>query len=242
MPQSITPIPINTLLERSDAFETSIRACFPDNGYVLGTASPVNALAATACLLCAEHAAALRAAFAIECPNSGSAVLRLEYESLLRAAWLLYGATPIEVDKLTCTLDLDAEQRAKNLPGYQDMLNAVVKAAPEGLSAPLAEFNQYSRHALNSFVHSGIHPLTRSRNGYPLEMAITVVRLSNGLMHIAYRLLASLSGSQRRMDRVTRTCAEFSECLPAHTMPRPQPPHPPPSKPTTAPTPSSNGS
>lgn len=113
MPQSITPIPINTLLERSDAFETSIRACFPDSGYVLGTASPVNALAATACLLCAEHAAALRAAFAIECPNSGSAVLRLEYESLLRAAWLLYGATPIEVDKLTCTLDLDAEQRGQ---------------------------------------------------------------------------------------------------------------------------------
>ncbi|MEY2876313.1 MAG: hypothetical protein RLZZ373_3684, partial [Pseudomonadota bacterium] len=27
---------------------------------------------------------------------------------------------------------------------------AVLKKAPQGLSAPIAEFNQYSRHALNS--------------------------------------------------------------------------------------------
>jgi len=75
-----------------------------------------------------------------------------------------------------------------------------VKKAPQGLSLPLAEFNQFSRHALNSFVHSGIHPLRRVREGYPAQMAATMIRISNGLMHFAYRLLASLSGSQRQMD------------------------------------------
>jgi hypothetical protein len=34
-------------------------------------------------------------------------------------------------------------------------------------------------------------------------MAATIVRFSNGLMHFAYRMLAGLCGSQRRMDRVT---------------------------------------
>jgi hypothetical protein len=94
------------------------------------------------------------------------------------------------------------------------MLDAITKSAPEGLSAPLAEFNQYSRHALNSFVHSGIHPLHRARSGYPAVMGVTVVRFSNGLMHVAYRMLASLSGSQRRMDRVTRLYQGFEDCLP----------------------------
>jgi hypothetical protein len=164
--------------------------------------------------LCIEHASVLRAAFAVAAPNSSTAVLHLQYEALLRAAWLLYAASPTHIEKLARALDLEAEQAAKNLPGYMEMLEAVMRKAPEGLAAPIAEFNQYSRHALNSFVHSGIHPLRRARDGFPLEMASTLVRFSNGLMHFSYRMLASLSGSQRRMDRVTHLYKEFTDCVP----------------------------
>ena len=205
---------LNILLERSESFEEAIDACFPETGPVFAVASQQHELVAAACVLCIEHASVLRAAFSIVAPNSGSAVLRLQYEALLRAVWLLYAATPAHVDKLGRTLDLEAEQAAKNLPGYMEMLEAVVKNAPQGLSLPLAEFNQYSRHALNSFVHSGIHPLRRMREGYPMQMAATMVRFSNGLMHFAYRLLASLSSSQRRMDRVTHVYLEFTDCVP----------------------------
>ena len=214
MNETAEPARIDTLLERSEALEGAISACFPEVGFVLAVANQRHELVATACVLCIEHASVLRAAFAVAAPNSGSAVLRLQYEALLRAAWLLFAATPAHVEKLGRTLDLEAEQAAKNLPGYMEMLDAVVKKAPQGLSAPIAEFNQYSRHALNSFVHSGIHPLRRVREGYPVEMAATVVRFSNGLMHFAYRMLASLSGSQRRMDRVTHLFKEFTDCVP----------------------------
>jgi hypothetical protein len=156
----------------------------------------------------------LRAAFVVSAPNSGAAVLRLQYEALLRAAWLLYGASPSHIEKLAGVLDLEAEKAAKNLPGATDMLESVVKEAPQGLSAPIVEFNQYSRHALNSFVHTGIHPLRRARDGFPLEMATTIVRISNGLMHIAYRMLASLSGSQPRMNKVTHVFRAFTDCVP----------------------------
>jgi hypothetical protein len=208
------PVDIDALLERSTAFEQAIQECFPESGFVLAIDSAQHQLVATACDLCIEHASVLRAAFAIGSPNSGSAVLRLQYEALLRAAWLMYAASSTQVEKLATTLDLEAEQAAKKLPGYLDMLDAVAKTAPAGLSAPLAEFNQYSRHALNSFVHSGIHPLHRARNGYPAVMGATIVRFSNGLMHFAYRMLASLSGSQRRMDSVTRVYSNFRECVP----------------------------
>lgn len=214
MNETYAPARFDALLERSHEFEQAITACFPEAGFVLAEANQQHELVATACVLCIEHASVLRAAFAVAAPNSGSAVLRLQYEGLLRAAWLLYAATPAHVEKLGRTLDLEAEQAAKNLPGYMAMLDAVVKKAPQGLSAPIAEFNQYSRHALNSFVHSGIHPLRRTREGYPVEMAATVVRFSNGLMHFAYRMLASLSGSQRRMDRVTHLYKEFTDCVP----------------------------
>lgn len=208
------PTRFEILLERSEAFEKAIVTCFPEARFVLAISDQQHELVATACTLCIEHASVLRIAFAVPAPNSGSAVLRLQYEALLRAAWLLYAASPAHVDKLARTLDLEAEQAAKNLPGYMEMLEAVVKKAPQGLSAPIAEFNKYSRHALNSFVHSGIHPLRRAREGFPLEMAETILRFSNGLMHFAYRMLASLSGSQRRMERVTHLYKEFTDCVP----------------------------
>lgn len=207
----------HSLLERSELFEEAIATCFPKTGYVLAVSDPKHELVATACALCIEHARVLRSAFNVRAPNSGAAILRLQYEALLRATWLLYAASPAHIEKLALALDLEAEKAAKNLPGHKEMLEAVVKKAPEGLAAPIAEFNQYSRHALNSFVHSGIHPLRRARDGFPLEMASTIVLFSNGLMHLAYRMLASLSGSQRRMDRVTGVFRAFPECVPMPT-------------------------
>lgn len=208
------PVDLAALLERSEQFEVAIRACFPDGGLVLAQETEKSELVAAACQISIEHAVVLRTAFATLAPNSGAAVLRLQYEALLRAAWLLFSATPSHVERLSRTLDLEAEQAAKNLPGYLEMLKAVSDKAPPGLLAPLAEFNQYSRHALNSFVHSGIHPLRRARDGFPAEMAATLVRFSNGLAHIAYRMLATLSGSQRRMDRVTHLYVHFKDCVP----------------------------
>lgn len=149
--------------------------------------------------------------------NSAAAVLRLQYEAVLRAAWLLFAAGPVQVEKLTRSLDLEAEQAAKNVPGYLDMLAAIEKAAPGGLAEPMTEFNRYSRHALNSFVHAGLHPLTRVRTGFPLQQAETVLRFSAGMMHFGYRLLATLTGSQELMDRVTRTSVAFKDCLPSES-------------------------
>lgn len=206
--------PLDTLLERSAAFETAAWCSFPASGLVLAVADDRNELVAAACMLSLEHGQVLRASFALDAPRSGSALLRLQYEAVLRAAWLLFAANSGQVAKLAATLDLEAEQAAKNLPGYSDMLSAVVKAVPAGLSAPLAEFNQYSRHALNSFVHGGIHALHRTRHGFPLELGLYVIRHSNGVAHFAFRLLASLSGSQQHMDRITGLYRDFGDCLP----------------------------
>lgn len=214
MNEAVEPTPLDILLERSEAFEAAIVACFPDAGLVLAVSDQRHELVATACTLCIEHASVLREAFAVAAPNSGTAVLRLQHEALLRAAWLLYSASPAHIGKLAQALDPEAEHAAKNLPGYMEMLESVVKKAPRGLSVPIAEFNEYSRHALNSFIHSGIHPLRRAREGFPLDLAATMVRFSNGLMHLSYRMLASLSGSQRRMHRVTHLFREFSDCVP----------------------------
>lgn len=206
--------PLSTILDRSEEFEDALLICFPDSGYLLAHDTEQSQLVAGACLLSIEHASVVRSAFAVAAPNSASGLMRLQYEALLRAAWLRWSANPDQIAKLASDLDPESEKAAKNLPGLMDMLARTIQVAPAGMTAHLAEFNEYSRHALNSYVHSGIHPLRRVRDGFPAEMALTLLRMSNGLMHMAYRLLADLSGSQRRMDRVTRLYREFSDCCP----------------------------
>lgn len=202
------------ILERSEVFERAISACFPEDCIVHTGAQPQRELVTSACLLCIEHARVLRAAFAIAAPNSGATLLRLQFEALLRAAWLQYAASPSQIDKLTRSLDKDAEQAANGLPGNADMLRILGSKAPQALVMHLAEFDLYSRRALNSFVHSGIHPLRRVRDGFPTELAETLVRFSNGLGHFAFRMMASTTGSQPLMDKVTRVYSDFTDCVP----------------------------
>lgn len=202
------------LYERSAEFEAALVACFPDYEVELSYEDPRYERSWSACLVSIQHAQMLRVAFSAVSPISGAALLRLQYEALLRSAWLCHAATPDEVEKLARSLDIEAEQAAKRLPGPQDMLAAVEKKAPAGLAAPLTEFNLYHRHALNSYVHSGIHALHRTSEGFPLELALKLIAISNGLMHMAYRMLASLLSSQDLLDAVTRIYRHFDDCLP----------------------------
>lgn len=208
------------LYVRSSELEASLVACFPEGGLGVSYEDPRYETSWWSCVVSIQHAHMLRVAFAHASPISGAALLRLQYEALLRGAWLCYAALPDQVEKLSKSLDLEAEQAAKRLPGSQDMLAAVEKKAPVGLVQPLTEFNLYLRHPLNSFVHGGIHALQRSSNGFPLKLALDIVTFSNGLLHMAYRMLATLLGSQRMADEVTFVYRQFQDCLPTLTPPQ----------------------
>ena len=202
------------LLAESETFEDALRALLAVDYFVVDESNPRFVACAHACLLSVEHAGTVRAAFAIGAPNSGAALLRLQFEALVRAAWVLYAASDLHASKLVSPLSIEAEQQAKNLPGTNEMLEALARKAPAGLVAPLQQFKAVSWRALNSFVHSGIHPLKRVGDGFPTVLGEQIVRNSNGLMHFGYRMLASLSGSQALMNEVTQSYRSFASCLP----------------------------
>ena len=60
---------------------------------------------------------------------------------------------------------------------------------------------------MQTFTLSRVPGLLPSRLG-------TLLQFSAGLTHFAYRLLAELTGSQERMNRVTQSYAAFEDCLP----------------------------
>ena len=96
----------------------------------MADSSPKHELVAAAAQLTLEHSGSMRAAFAVNAPNSAAALLRLQYEALLRAAWLLCAASADQVAKLSRALDAEAELASKNAPANSDMLAAIVRMAP----------------------------------------------------------------------------------------------------------------
>jgi hypothetical protein len=155
------------LLQRSDEFETALNEALNADAYRLFDDSPKLSICANACLLSLEHARSARILYAADALHSATGLLRLQYEALLRAAWVLYAASDLQLSKLTTQLDIESEHAANKLPGTAEMLKALEAKAPIGLIQPLNEFKTMAMKGLNSFVHGGIHPLTRIKEGFP---------------------------------------------------------------------------
>lgn len=139
------------------------------------------------CAVAFEHAAGLRLLLGNGCITPAIAILRLQYESLTRAMWLLYVAPESAVEKLSAPLTTASEQAAKGLPSQVEMLEQIRKGVgakvPAAAVEMLDQFRKISWHSLKSYVHAGIHVLRRQADGYPVQLILDVLRSSNGLSH-----------------------------------------------------------
>lgn len=171
-------------------------------------------VAMVACGMALEHALSLRLLMRAECYTSALSLVRLQYEALTRSVWLLYAATEVQIETLASPLTLDAEREAKKLPMFGAMLDQCVKVAPEPASRMLLNFKEVNYHAMNSFVHSGIHPLRRHVEGYPVKLIEDVLRNSNGLNVMTYQLAVVLTGDPRYAGTVKALQDKYHQILP----------------------------
>ena len=214
---------LEQLLARSDQFsEMLVSHLDTADGFAGG---PRAEAAAAAAELSFEHAHAMRVLLGVGTPNSAAVLLRSQYEALLRTAWLMYAASEVHLEKLSTPLTVESGAKAKNAKGAEDMLKEleallVDTPALRGLVLPLREIRDVSWAAMNSFVHGGLHPLARTREGFPLKLATDLVKNSNGMLHMAARLLARLTPSSEVVERVEMSFKEFADCLPLVTGPQ----------------------
>src|SRR5262245_4796956 len=123
--QDASLLKLDSFLERSFQFEVALMKCFPDSDPMLVYPERKCGLALASILLSLDHTCVLRSAFVQAAPNSAASLLRLQFETLVRAAWLLYAATPEQIAKLDVTLDSDSQRLAEKLPRLHEMLAAV---------------------------------------------------------------------------------------------------------------------
>lgn len=145
-----------------------------------------------------------------------SACLRSQFEALVRSVWAYHCATDDQVSRLSrADLSLETQQGAKKVPLASEMLEALGKLPQlHALNIALREFKDYSWQPLNSFVHSGIHAVHRTRFGAPPQLINQTFRISNGLCFLAYMHLARLTGVPGLQKELIAATACFSSVMP----------------------------
>jgi len=166
------------------------------------------------CSVAFEHAESVKVLIASGNFTSALGLVRLQYEALVRAMWLLYSASDMAVSKLMSELTTETAKKADKLPMLSEMLQKLDGKAPKEAMLQLYEFKKYSWKPLSSYIHGGIHAVNRHSKGYPKPLLLQALKASNGVSIMAGMLLVILSGDRRQSERIPSLQREFVKCLP----------------------------
>lgn len=95
---------LGLLLDRSSDLEAEIDRLLGRGSFSLFDQSPRTLASAAACQVSIEHGQGLRALIVAGLPTSAVSLMRLQHEALTRSMWLLYSASPEQVNKLMAPL------------------------------------------------------------------------------------------------------------------------------------------
>lgn len=173
------------------------------------------------CGVSSEHSESVRILIQAGNFTSSIGVLRMQFETLVKAVWALYAASETSIAKLYSELSNDSAKWADSVPLLSEMLKQLDGKAPPQALGPLNEFKEYSWKPLSSYIHGGVHAITRHRKGYPEGLLDQAVRSSNGLQLMTGMMLIILSGDSRQHGRVSKIQQQFVDCLPPVTSGKP---------------------
>lgn len=91
-----------------------------------------------------EHAESIKLLVTTGNFTSAIGLLRLQYEALVRAVWLLYAASDIAVGKVVADLTHESAKKADKLPMLSEMLNKLDGKLQQDVLDQLLEFKEYS--------------------------------------------------------------------------------------------------
>jgi hypothetical protein len=203
---------LHELLDRTQQFHvavaelTSAMVPIADTRFIVSFQSGILSL---------EHAFGAYLLLTQDLYGPGFSLHRPQFETLVRGVWLLHAATDTWVEKLSQPLTVKSAKKADQTPMLRDMLEQLGKSdAPAHLVQQLAQFRDVTWKALNSFAHGGIHPIARTIEGYPPELAIDAIRNSNALVTIAAQLVLIVSCESPDMEPIRQLVSEFGDCIP----------------------------
>lgn len=201
---------LSIAVDRSLALEALVDAVWDERG-VPGS---LTAVAATRlCTLALDHGRSLRMLL-LQVPPSAIALLRPQFEALVRAVWARHAARESDLTRLLAPLTIESQQAAKKLPGVAEMLAGIEATGPKGAAALLGRARTRLWDGLNSYVHGGIHPLHRGDAGYPYQLLTDLLKSCNSFTILTLIVLAEITEDAKIAAVMAALHEEFHDVLP----------------------------
>lgn len=171
-------------------------------------------------LLSFEHGLSSLKLIADGFESSGFALMRPQYESLVRGFWLMYADTKTWMAKLSAAGKVGPSELKKlETPLIGDMLKSLQNSpAPDHILSQLNSFRDINNSAYNSFTHSGLMSLITNSQGFDPKLMYDAVRNCNAVAAINLQMLAILTGSKKAMEPVRELHRKYIDCLPIATI------------------------
>ncbi|MCH4293805.1 hypothetical protein MJ923_05745 [Shewanella sp. 3B26] len=165
------------------------------------------------CAVAMEHGQSLKILMHSHAFTSALGLLRLQYEALVRAHWLVFAASDTQVEKLLAELTHESAKAGNSIPMVGEMMKAMEGKAPPNALQPLQEFKENSYKALSSYIHGGIHAISRKSKGYPIPLLENVLKNSNQLCGVSCYFWAQMTKNPLLMAQAMHSFNKYQDCF-----------------------------
>lgn len=138
-----------------------------------------------------EHGIGVNTLLTLDMPIQAMVLFRSQFESAVRAYWLLFCASDHQISKLSFSYTFEEQFIKDTCPSLSEMLERLHKADIPAKSVinMFVEFKKYHLNQLNSFVHTGKHSFTRDEIGFDENLVLSLMRQSNNLITASSQLM-----------------------------------------------------
>lgn len=158
------------------------------------------------------HAASQRLLMATEQHGTALALIRLHFETTVRAAWVLLAASDEWLEKFTTPIAAgELKEPAKPLD-IPDMLSQIEAKAPD--IAREGRRAHSTAKVMHSFVHGGVHLVAHALRGYPPANLIDILRNRNLLLLMLGNVIVVGSNNQTLHGSVGRLSRAYADLMP----------------------------
>jgi hypothetical protein len=164
------------------------------------------------CKAAVEHAISQRVLIESGLHGTALSLIRLQFETVVRAAWVLHGAKDEWLIKFSSPVadgDFNEPQMGPPVPA---MLEAIKIHAPEA-ALELGRLNETMK-VMHSFVHGGAHLVVNALRGYPPKNLVAVLQNRNLLSLMLSNVIVIASQQPHLKGGVRQLMDAHENCMP----------------------------
>lgn len=207
-------IDVAVLLDKSNTFDTALRTVLiGETERAIPPGARTNA-AFSYSRIALEHGSGFQHLLSIDNATSALAIVRLQYEAVLRGAWVFYSASDVWIEEFSSEPKPDIRKEPAAFPKVYQMLERLAASPAESvLPLSLANLKAKAWDALNSYTHGGLRMMVASLEGFDPELIAWMLRTTNSLSYVAAQLLAHVANDPARSNQLLSIRNAMSDCM-----------------------------